>query len=118
MNSELQPGSQLPAQACLVSLTLIGDTDIYLGVEQSDPVTSVLEMHLGPEVTGRAHGSLGRVMTPLPQLAGHVSRHSPRQKGKLATHQVPNDSYSGTKSIRDEAPPTPDIPSSATNGCY
>lgn len=118
MNSELQPGSQLP-QACLVSLILIGDTDIYLeGVEQSDPVTSVLEMHLGPEVTGRAHGSLGRVMTPSPQLAGHVSRHSSRQEGKLAIHQVPNDSYSGSKSAHDEAPPTPDIPSSATNGCY
>lgn len=94
MYSELQSGSQLPAQACLTSLTLIGDTDIYLeGVEQSDPVTSVLEKHLGPEVTGRTYGSLGRVMTPSPQLAGPVSWHSPRQEGKLAYPSGANDSY-------------------------
>ena len=119
MNAELQSGSQLPAQACLVSLTLIGDTDIYLeGVEQSDPVTSVLEKHLGPEVTGRMRGSLGRVMTPSPQLAGHVSWHSPRQEGKLAYTSGQNDSYTVVLSACDEAPPTPDIPSSATSGCY
>lgn len=92
MDSELQSGSRLPGQARLVSLTLIRDTDIYLeGVERPDPVTSVLEMQVVPEVTGRAQGSLGRVMTPSPQLAGHVSWHSPRQEGKLAP-QVQNDS--------------------------
>lgn len=38
-------------------MTLTGDTNIYIeGEEQPDSMTPALEMHVVPEVTGRALG--------------------------------------------------------------
>lgn len=66
----------------MVSLTLIEDTDISLeGVEQPEPVTSILEMRVVTEVTGRAHGTLGSVITPM-GIAGWSCELAQPQAGR------------------------------------